>query len=115
MTPTPNGVPQYTWQQTWRFFGLGMFRAICASLIPVAYDVWDWIVNWNGTPIDWSHMWKLALACAIVPAGGYWKKHWHLLKTPPSFNVPSEFLETTTTETKIIVQQSTVTTTEASK
>lgn len=101
----PKLPPEYTWQQTWRFFLLGMFRATCAALLPVAYDVWDWFMNWSGTPIDWWHMAKLAGACAIIPAGGYWKKHWKQLKVPPAFEVPDSFLEVTQTTT--IVQSTT--------
>lgn len=79
-----------TWEQSWRFFLLGILRAILLSSLPLVVWLWNWIANWDN-PIEWSEFWKLAAATAGPTAALYWKNHWHLLKLPRVLIIPVEF------------------------
>lgn len=92
MTPSPavQSILALTWKQSLKFFMLGLWWAVAASLLPVGVTLWDAINNWD-SPIDWKQLIRLTIACAGPAAWGYWSKHKALLRLPPNLVIPPEF------------------------
>lgn len=80
----------YTWQQTWRFFILGLLYTVLYALIPVAVVLQHNYQNY-ADPVDWGLVWKLVAAAAGPAAYGYYREKRALLKIPPFFQIPPEF------------------------
>lgn len=106
--PLPRPVStQLTWEQTWRFFVLGLLRAVVLASPPLAAWFWNWLHNWD-EPIAWNEFWVMFLATVGPPAGLYWKNHWYLLKLPEFLEVPPEFVEATVKTTTTVVTKTKV-------
>lgn len=88
--PSPK-TTEYTWEQTWRFFLLGLFRALVVSSLPLFVWVWRWYST-SYDPVNWREFWIQAAVTLAAPAGLYWKNHWHMLKLPCILEVPPEFV-----------------------
>jgi hypothetical protein len=89
LSSTPNA-PVYTWSQTWRFFLIGLVKAVIYGLIPVAVVLYHNYQNYSD-PIDWSLVWEMIGAAVGPVAYSYWSEHKALLKAPPWLDIPPEF------------------------
>jgi hypothetical protein len=84
------GSTNYTWQQSLRFFILGITYATVYALLPVGVVLWHNYVNYSD-PVDWSLVWQMTLAAVGPAAYSYYREHKALLKAPPWFDIPPEF------------------------
>lgn len=84
------GSSNYTWQQSLRFFILGITYATVYALLPVGVVLWHNYVNYSD-PIDWGLVWQMTLAAIGPAAYSYYREHKALLKAPPWFSIPDEF------------------------
>lgn len=92
----PDGT-QYTWQQTWWFFSVGIFWILVGTLPPVVVTLWDAYYHYSN-PIDWTQIGRLAVACVGPAVIGYWQSHKNLLQLPPGLILPPEFQPKITTK-----------------
>lgn len=96
---------EYTWEQTWWFFLVGVFWVLVGTLPPVAVTLWDAYTHYSN-PIDWTEIGRLAAASAGPALIGYWQSHKNLLKLPPGLVLPPEFQPKVTTKTAILMASS---------
>lgn len=99
----------YSWQQSLRFFVLGIAYATVYALLPVAVVLWHNYQNYTD-PIDWSLVWQMLLAAVGPVALSYWREHKALLKVPPWFEIPDEFkpaVKQVTTMTQVVTASGT--------
>jgi len=89
LTSAPDA-PVYTWQQTTRFFILGILYTSIYALIPIGIML---VHNYNNYAdgIDWELVWEMALGAVGPVALSYWREHRALLKIPPFFDLPPEW------------------------
>ena len=87
--PTPTST-EYTWAQTWRFFVLGLLRALIVSAGPLVLWIWRWHVT-SYDPINWHEFWIQAAGTFSAPAALYWHTHWKMLKLPSWAEIPDNF------------------------
>lgn len=92
---------ELTWEQTWRYMAIGIFRAGLWSSLPLATYVWNWRL-WQ-VAFPWHEFFQLAGSIWGPTAARYWWKHRQQLKLPAAFNLPEDWevqhVEATVTQT----------------
>lgn len=87
--------PDYTWQQSLKYFTLGLVYTCAGSCLPAAAVILK--SARNHTHHDWILAWEVFSAAAVPLGNAYWQSHKNLLKWPPFFQIPADFLPTKVT------------------
>jgi len=66
-----------------RTFFLGGVWFCAGGLVPALMELWEAVTTYQGAPIEWPHIAKMAAAGSAPLAIAYWRKYRALIQEPP--------------------------------